>query len=216
MIVCNLTAPRTRREGILDQLASQSNGGVIAGLLFSIIWLFAYPTFVRFPDAELPDFWPIFILLHSWYGVAVFAFLGIASNRFRAGLLGQMGRAPGANAYMTQYESSDDDDSSDDEEEGKPKKSDSRPASGMTTVGLVTIPDLDDSSADEKEQKEGSDKEDSDESDSDSDKSDSDKDDSDEDDSNEEDSDKSDDDKSEDKSGADSDSDEDATDKDSD
>ena len=87
MIVINLTTPKTRRESIIDQLTSQGQGLAIAVFIFTLTWSFAYPTYIRFPDLELPDFYPIFMLLNSWYGVVIFVFLGIVSGKYRAALV---------------------------------------------------------------------------------------------------------------------------------
>merc|ERR1712241_1392266 len=44
--------------------------------------------YIRFPDKETPDFFPIFQVLNAWSGVFIMFFLGMSSSRFRAGLLG--------------------------------------------------------------------------------------------------------------------------------
>lgn len=90
IVVCNMTAPRTRRDGVIDHLAPICTGLVITAFVFSFIWLFAYPTFMRFPDLENPDFYPIFIILQSWFGVVIFAFLALGSPHFRKAMLTQV------------------------------------------------------------------------------------------------------------------------------
>ena len=47
----------------------QGQGLVLAGFYFCFTWLFAYPALLRFPDREIPDFYPIFIMLHTWDGL---------------------------------------------------------------------------------------------------------------------------------------------------
>ena len=78
-----MTSIKTRRESAIDQLTAQGQGLSITVFIFAMIWGFAYPTYVRFPDAENPDFFPIFMLLNSWFGVVIFTFLGVASKKFR-------------------------------------------------------------------------------------------------------------------------------------
>jgi hypothetical protein len=100
-----MASPRTRREGSLDQLASQGNGLSITIFLWAITWAFGFPALTRHPDKEIADFWPIFIMLASWYldiavtlqtlarladlslpfrfGIVIFVFLGIVSRNFR-------------------------------------------------------------------------------------------------------------------------------------
>lgn len=87
IVIVNLTTPQTRRESIIDQLASQGRGMVITVFIWTITWYFGYPTYIRYPDHELPDFYPIFIILFSWFGVVMFIFLGLTSARFRAVVL---------------------------------------------------------------------------------------------------------------------------------
>ena len=45
----------------------QGQGLVLAGFYFCFTWVFAYPALLRFPDHEIPDFYPIFIMLHTWH-----------------------------------------------------------------------------------------------------------------------------------------------------
>ena len=46
----------------------QGQGLVLTGFYFCLTWLSAYPALLRFPDYEIPDFYPIFIMLHTWDG----------------------------------------------------------------------------------------------------------------------------------------------------
>ena len=59
---------------------------MLAGLYFCFTWLFAYPALLRFPDHEIPDFYPIFIMLHTWDGVFVYPEVETAAwTLYRAG-----------------------------------------------------------------------------------------------------------------------------------
>ena len=52
--------------------------------VFCMTWWFGYPAYIRDPNKETPDFYPIFMVLNSWSGVFVFCLLGIVSKPFRA------------------------------------------------------------------------------------------------------------------------------------
>lgn len=47
-----------------------------------------YEGFFRFPGTELPDFYPIFVVLNSWSGFFIFCLLGVMSTPFRTSLFG--------------------------------------------------------------------------------------------------------------------------------
>lgn len=87
VVTCNMTVPQTRRDNLIEQLSSQGNGLNIAAVIFAMAWGFGYGSLLRFPDAELPDFYPIFMLLTSWFGVFIFTFLGMMSKKFRQPLI---------------------------------------------------------------------------------------------------------------------------------
>jgi hypothetical protein len=56
--------------------------------VFCMTWWFAYPAFIRDPNQEMVDFYPIFSVLNSWTGVFVFCLLGVVSKPFRKTLFG--------------------------------------------------------------------------------------------------------------------------------
>ena len=88
VIVCNISAPRTRRESVIDQLTSLGSGLAIFVFIHALTWCFAAPTYLRYPDSEVPDFWPIYALLLSWMGLSVLVFLGVGSKNFRGVIMG--------------------------------------------------------------------------------------------------------------------------------
>ena len=53
---------------------------MLAGFYFCFTWLFAYPALLRFPDREIPDFYPIFIMLHTWDGLRLVVFVRISKQ----------------------------------------------------------------------------------------------------------------------------------------
>ena len=73
---------------MVEQLSTQGTGLTVMVMIFAMTWGFAFPAYIRFPDKETPDFFPIFQVFNAWSGVFVMAFLGMSSSRFRAGLLG--------------------------------------------------------------------------------------------------------------------------------
>ena len=48
-----------------------------------MVWLFAYPAYIKFPGKELRDFYPVFSIFNSWMGLIILIFLGLSSKRFR-------------------------------------------------------------------------------------------------------------------------------------
>ena len=89
VIIFNISTPQTRKDSVVEQLSSQGTGLTIMVMIFAMTWSFAFPAYLRFPDRETPDFFPIFQVLNAWSGVFVMIFLGMSSSRFRAGLLGR-------------------------------------------------------------------------------------------------------------------------------
>ena len=53
-----------------------------------MVWLFAYPAYIKFPGVEMTNFYPVFTLFNAWMGVIIFIFLGLSSGRFRDVLTG--------------------------------------------------------------------------------------------------------------------------------
>lgn len=88
VIIFNISTPQTRKDSVVEQLSSQGTGLTIMVMIFGMTWGFAFPAYIRFPDKETPDFFPIFQVLNAWSGVFVMIFLGMSSSRFRAGLFG--------------------------------------------------------------------------------------------------------------------------------
>jgi len=88
VIIFNISTPQTRKDSVVEQLSSQGTGLTIMVMIFGMTWGFAFPAYVRFPDKETPDFFPIFQVLNAWSGVFVVLFLGMSSSRFRAVLFG--------------------------------------------------------------------------------------------------------------------------------
>ena len=88
VVVFNVSYPQTRKDSIVEQLASQGKGLAIMMFLYCVTWGFGYPAYIRYPDVEMRDYYPIFAIMNSCCGIFVFAFLGMSSGAFRATLLG--------------------------------------------------------------------------------------------------------------------------------
>ena len=88
VIIFNISTPQTRKDSVVEQLSSQSTGLTIMVMIYAMTWGFAFPAYIRFPDKETPDFFPIFQVLNAWTGVFIMIFLGMSSSRFRAGIFG--------------------------------------------------------------------------------------------------------------------------------
>ncbi len=144
IVVINMTAPNTRREIFVDQLAAQGQGLCLVALMHALTWAFAYPAYAHFPDQDVTDFWPIFALLASWMGFVILVFMGFVSMKFRAAIIGFIkGRKE---AYMARTEP---------EDEVKSEATDLRDVS--TAAAIVPVPTGDD----EEEAEETSDDEES-------------------------------------------------------
>lgn len=89
IVLLNAATPRTRKDSVVEHLAPQGQGLAVIVFLFGITWGFGYQSFIRQPDVEMPDFYPIFCILFSWMGVFFLCFLGFSSKRFRNAMLGR-------------------------------------------------------------------------------------------------------------------------------
>ena len=88
MVIFNASTPQTRKESVVEDLQSQGQGLAITNFLFCMVWLFAYPAYIKFPGVEMTNFYPVFTLFNAWMGVIIFIFLGLSSGRFRDVLTG--------------------------------------------------------------------------------------------------------------------------------
>ncbi len=83
IVVINMTTPKLRREYLVDQFTPIGHGMTLTATIFAMIWGFAYPAFMRHPDIEILNFYPIFVVLNSWFGVIFVFALILGSKRFR-------------------------------------------------------------------------------------------------------------------------------------
>ena len=83
VVLLNGSTPQTRKEDVVEDLQVQGQGLAITNFFFVMVWLFAYPAYIKFPDREMRDFYPVFTLFNAWMGLIIFVFLGLSSKRFR-------------------------------------------------------------------------------------------------------------------------------------
>jgi len=88
VVIFNASTPQTRKEDVVEDLQQQGQGLAIINFLFVMVWIFAYPAYIKFPGIEVTNFYPVFTLFNAWMGVCIFIFLGLSSGRFRMVLTG--------------------------------------------------------------------------------------------------------------------------------
>ena len=83
VVIFNSSTPQTRKEDVVEDLQVQGQGLAITNFFFVMVWLFAYPAYIKFKNEEMRDFYPVFTLFNAWMGLIIFVFLGLSSKRFR-------------------------------------------------------------------------------------------------------------------------------------
>ena len=83
VVIFNASTPQTRKEDVVEDLQVQGQGLAITNFLFVMVWVFAYPAYIKFPGKEMRDFYPVFTLFNAWMGLIIIIFLGLSSKRFR-------------------------------------------------------------------------------------------------------------------------------------
>jgi len=90
IILFNLKRPQTKRLNIIADLVSQARGTIYVSICNFLLWLFAYMTYMRNPESDLPNFYCEFIMVLGFFGLLViFVGYGLMSKRFRHGLRGK-------------------------------------------------------------------------------------------------------------------------------
>ena len=79
----NLSTPQTRKIGVVDKLEAQGQSLTVLVFLSCVNWAFAYNAYMRYPDVEKAHFYPIFKVINSWFGLFIFAFMGLFSSHYR-------------------------------------------------------------------------------------------------------------------------------------
>ena len=87
----NLSTPQTRKIGVVDKLESQGQSLTVLVFLSCVNWGFAFPSYMRYPDVENPNFYPIFKIINAWFGLFIFAFMGLFSPHYRNEVLAGSG-----------------------------------------------------------------------------------------------------------------------------
>ena len=83
IVMFNLSTPQTRKIGVVDKLEAQGQSLTVLVFLSCVNWVFAYNAFMRYPDVEKAHFYPIFKVINSWFGLFIFAFMGLFSSHYR-------------------------------------------------------------------------------------------------------------------------------------
>merc|ERR1712008_470048 len=67
-----------------------ARGTIYVSICNFLLWLFAYMTYMRNPESELPNFYCEFIMILGFFGLfVIFVGYGLMSKRFRHGLRGK-------------------------------------------------------------------------------------------------------------------------------
>lgn len=89
IILFNLARPQTKRKNVVEDLLSHGKGSALVCFASLIFWLFAYFTYTRNPESDVPSTYCIFIIVLGWFGVFIlFVGYGLMSKRFRKGIRG--------------------------------------------------------------------------------------------------------------------------------
>lgn len=150
VVIFNASTPQTRKEDVVEDLQVQGQGLAITNFLFVMVWVFAYPAYIKFPGQEMRDFYPVFTLFNAWMGLIIFIFLGLSSKRFRFVLAKWWAMRKGnqGKKYDPEAKSQDDEKvliipESTPVESLAPSPSSSRPVSARTTTTVAPMEDPD-------------------------------------------------------------------------
>jgi len=148
VVLFNASTPQTRKEDVVEDLQVQGQGLAITNFLFCMVWVFAYPAYIKFPGKEMRDFYPVFTLFNAWMGLIIFIFLGLSSKRFRFVLAKWWALRKGKPGKK--YDKGPDDDKNliipieTPVESLAPSPSSSRPVSARTTTTVAPMDDPED------------------------------------------------------------------------
>merc|ERR1712106_761108 len=151
VVIFNASTPQTRKEDVVEDLQVQGQGLAITNFLFVMVWVFAYPAYIKFPGKEMRDFYPVFTLFNAWMGLIIFIFLGLSSKRFRFVLAKWWALRKGkpGKKYDPEAKASDDEKiliipDETPVESLAPSPSSSRPVSARTTTTVAPMEDPED------------------------------------------------------------------------
>jgi len=89
IILFNLSRPQTKRKHIIADLISQARGTIFICFLNFFLWLFAYLTYMRNAESDMPNLYCPFIIFLGFFGILIFIGYGVMSKRFRQGFCGE-------------------------------------------------------------------------------------------------------------------------------
>lgn len=105
----NLTKPQTRRTNVIPDLTSQAKGTMAASGAMLVFWSFGFYVYVRKQQSELPDLYCYFSIVLGWFGILMFVFYGVLSQRFRKGILGKYSKYQQELRYVVSSKKTTDD-----------------------------------------------------------------------------------------------------------
>jgi hypothetical protein len=82
-----MATPKLRKEKLVDQFSPQARATIFVVFIFAMIWSFGYPAYMRYPDIDIDNFYPIFQVLNSWYGFIYFIGYAVGSDKFKGIIL---------------------------------------------------------------------------------------------------------------------------------
>jgi len=85
----NMSKPQTKRKNVIPDLTAQAKGTMLATLFMFLFWSFGAYNYVRPQQSEWPDLYCYFSLVLGWFGIVMFVFYGVMSQRFRKGISGK-------------------------------------------------------------------------------------------------------------------------------
>ena len=85
----NMNKPQTKRKNVIPDLNAQAKGTMLATLFMFLFWSFGAYNYVRPQQSEWPDLYCYFSLVLGWFGIVMFVFYGVMSQRFRKGISGK-------------------------------------------------------------------------------------------------------------------------------
>ena len=67
IVICNLSTPAIRKSSLLEELGSISSGLIGLVIFYCFTWSFGPLAYIRFPQLEIPNFFPIFQVMVNWH-----------------------------------------------------------------------------------------------------------------------------------------------------
>ena len=89
IILFNMARPQTKRRNVVADLTSQARGSVAACFAKLFFWIFASVAYLHNQESDRKDPYCIFAVFLGWFGLVIFGFLALWSQKFRFGVTGK-------------------------------------------------------------------------------------------------------------------------------